>query len=336
MSDRKQFIKFNNKNTNLEIIRCGIPQGSLLGPLLFLIFVNDLKKSTKFLDPIMFADATDLFYSNKDINTLFKIANEELNEINEWFRANKLSINAGKTKYIFFHKQQDGKKVPQKLPMLVLNNTTLERVNSIKFLGVVLDENINWNRHIELVENKISKNIDKLYRASVYLDKESLKSIYFAFIHSYISYCNIAWAGTSKTKLNRIFTNQKHAFRIIHNESKYVHSKPLMQKMNALNVYQINIFQILRFIHKHKLNKNPKIFANSFNKIEHKYLTKCSRNNKQPKLKTKNTSFAINYRGPYLWNKCLDDKKKVILPMPLFSSIIKRKLLDAENEISFF
>ena len=115
LSNRKQFIKFNNESTNLEIIRYGIPQGSILGPLLFLIFVNDLQKSTKFLDPIMFADDTNLFYSNKDINTLFKIANEELNEINEWLRANKVSINAGKTKYILFHKQHDSKKNPTKI-----------------------------------------------------------------------------------------------------------------------------------------------------------------------------------------------------------------------------
>ena len=164
------------------------------------------------------------------------------------------------------------------------------------------------------------------------MDKESLKSTYFSFSNSYISYCNLAWASTSETKLTRIFNRQKHAFRIIYSRSIYVHSKPLMQKMNALNIYQINIFQILRFMHKHKLNENPKIFVNSSNKLEYKYPRRYSRNNyKQPKLKTRNTSFAINYRGPYLWNKCLDDNEKVILSMPLFSRIMKRKLLDAES-----
>ena len=122
--------------------------------------------------------------------------------------------------------------------MLILNNTTLKRVNSIKFLGIILDKNTNWKRHVELVENKISKNIGKLYRTSLYLDKESLKSIYFSFIHSYISYCIIVWESTSKTKLIRILTKQKHAFQIIYNKSIYVHSKPLTQKMNALNVFK--------------------------------------------------------------------------------------------------
>ena len=110
-----------------------------------------------------------------------------------------------------------------------------------------------------------------------------------------------------------------------------------MKKMNPLNVYQINIFQILRFKRKHKLNKNPKVFANSFNKIKHKNPTIYSRNNyKQPQLKTKSISFAINYRGPYLLNKCLDDNEKVILSLPFFLSIIKRKLLKIKQDFSDF
>ena len=101
LSNRKQFITYGDKQTNIETITCGVPQGSILGPLLFLIFVNDLHKVTKYLDPIMFADDTNLFYSHKNITTLFQIVNSELKLVNEWFLANKLSLNAKKNKICF-------------------------------------------------------------------------------------------------------------------------------------------------------------------------------------------------------------------------------------------
>ena len=101
LSNRKQFITYGEKQTNIETITCGVPQGSILGSLLFLIFVNDLHKVTKYLDPIMFADDTNLFYSHKNITTLFQIVNSELKLVNEWFLANKLSLNAKKNKICF-------------------------------------------------------------------------------------------------------------------------------------------------------------------------------------------------------------------------------------------
>ena len=101
LSNRKQFITHGDKQTNIETITCGVPQGSILGPLLFLIFVNDVHKVTKYLDPIMFVDNTNLFYSRKNIKTLFQIVNNELKLVNEWFLANKLSLNAKKNKICF-------------------------------------------------------------------------------------------------------------------------------------------------------------------------------------------------------------------------------------------
>ena len=101
LSNRKQFITYGDKQTNIETITCGVPQGSILGPLLFLIFVNDLHKVAKYLDPIMFADDTNLFYSPKNITTLFQIVNSESKVVNEWFPANKLSLNAKKNKICF-------------------------------------------------------------------------------------------------------------------------------------------------------------------------------------------------------------------------------------------
>ena len=98
LSNRKQFITYGDKQTNIETITCGVPPGSILGPLLFLIFFNNLHKVTKYLDPIMFVDDKNLFYSHKNIETLLQIVNSELKLVNEWFLANKLSLNAKKKK----------------------------------------------------------------------------------------------------------------------------------------------------------------------------------------------------------------------------------------------
>ena len=274
LTNIKQFIKCRDQNTDLEFLRCGVPQGSIRGPLLFVIFVNDLKNSTKLLDPIMFAGDTNFFYTNKNIKVLFETANKELRYVNEWFLANKLSLNVGKTKYLFFHKPNACDSIPLRLPIVNFNNIEIKRESSVKFQGVIIDENITWNKHMELVENKVSKNIGILYRASHYLDKKSLKSIYFSFIHNYVNYCNIAWASTSRTKIDKILKKQKHAVLIIYNKDKFTHLKPLMRDMNVLNVFQINIFQILKLMYKSKHNLNPRVFGNTFTEIHHGHPTR--------------------------------------------------------------
>ena len=120
---------------------CGIPQGSILDPLLFLLHINDLPNVSPVLDPIMYADDTNLFYSNNDIETLFSAINMELEKISEWFKANKLSLNVKKTNYTLFHKSSSKDYLNLKLPELKTVNSVLKRQISVKFLGVMLDEN---------------------------------------------------------------------------------------------------------------------------------------------------------------------------------------------------
>ena len=248
LSNRKQYVSYkSNKCTTFESITHGVQEGSILGPLLFLIYVNDLPNATNILDPIMFADDTNLFYSHHDIKTLFSTVNEELEKLGDWFTANRLSLNIKKTKYTFVHKNSVKNNIPLKPPDLHISNKIIEKKSSIKFLGVTLDEHIAWNDHIHAIEKKLAKNIGLLYGARQFLDKESLKAIYFSYIHSYL---NTVWASTYFTKLKTIQDQLKHAARIIFNEDILTYSRPLLRSLNALNIYQIKLCQHANLMYK--------------------------------------------------------------------------------------
>ena len=162
MTNRKQYIQIaNDRKSDLRNTTCRVLHGSILGPLLFLVYVNDLPSSSKILNAIMFADDTNLFYEHKNIIKLFATVNEELMNINDiindWLMANKLSLNVGKTKYSLFHKPSRVDDLPLKLPKLSLNNQEIKRASYTKFLGVLLDENLSWKEHLKYTENKIAK-----------------------------------------------------------------------------------------------------------------------------------------------------------------------------------
>ena len=158
-----------------------------INPLTFVfcIYVNGLCNASNILDPKMFADDTNLFLSHQIINTLFKIFNEELNKIGDWFKENKLSLNNRKTKYTIFHKTSSKDNVPLKLPALKIARNIIERKAAIKFLGVILDKNIFWEEHIRTVETKIAKKLDYYTAKRLYSKKNLLKVfILHKFIHT--------------------------------------------------------------------------------------------------------------------------------------------------------
>ena len=201
----------------------------ILRPLLFLLYVNDLKNAPSVLDPVMFADDTNLFYSHSNIQKLFSTMNEELASINQWFTSNKLSSNAKKTKYSCFHKPSK-KDIPLMLPKLTISNHVIERQELIKFLGVLLDENLNWKEHIKHTENKIAKNLGLLYNVRPFLERNALLALYYSYIQTYINYANIAWGSTCRTNLKKINSQRKHAIRIIFNKNKFAHTREIFME----------------------------------------------------------------------------------------------------------
>ena len=139
----KQFIGYNvNSKSNLLDVVYGVPQGSILGSLLYLLCINDLPQALKLFDPIMFADDTNLFYSGKDIHSLFNTVNNDLSNISHWLNSSKSSLNADKTKFTLFHKVRQRDNILLVFTKLKINNKLIKRVDHIKFLGVLFDENL--------------------------------------------------------------------------------------------------------------------------------------------------------------------------------------------------
>ena len=182
LSNRKQYIETGeNSKIDLKYVTCGVPK--------------DL-----FLDHVCFWYM--LTTCHKDIKHLFIIVNNELINIKDWFNANKLSLNVEKTKYSFFHKPSKKDDIPLHLSKLIFNNYEIQREESIKFLGVLLDQHLTWKEHIKLTENSILYK-DILYKARPYLDKRALLSLYYSYIHSYLNYANTPLSSTNRTYLKK-------------------------------------------------------------------------------------------------------------------------------------
>ena len=175
----------------------------------------------------MFADDTNLFFEHADLRLLFSMVNDELKKIYEWFNVNKLSLNADKTKYSLFHKPSKTDDLPLLLPKVLINDKEVEKVGSIKFLGVLLDEHLSWKEHTRYTENEIVKNIGLLYRAKPFLGKHSLLTLYYSYIHTYLNYANLSWASTNKTNQKKLLSQQKHAIRIVNKKTLFQRIKEL-------------------------------------------------------------------------------------------------------------
>ena len=180
LTDRKQFSTYNNVQSSTKHVSCGVPQGSILGPLLFLLYVNDLAMVSESLFTLLFADDTNCFITGKDIPTLVRKINKDLDSISLWLKANRLSLNVDKTKFILFEPKRKRCNADVNI---CINGKNVSQVTQTKFLGGIIDSKISLEPHVLYIKNKIAKVIGILYRSRDVLCHNQLVSLYKSLIY---------------------------------------------------------------------------------------------------------------------------------------------------------
>ena len=300
-----------------------MPQGSVLGPLLFILYINDICNVSKVFDCILFADDTNLFCSDNDINDLCGIINVELDKLNTWFSVNKLSLNIQKTHYIVFGNETIDGKVS-----ILINNKIIDRVYESKFLRVYIDSRINWKYHIDKTRCKLSKSLSILYKASTVLDSHNLYIIYCSIMMPYFSYCSEMWGGTYDSNIKALILLQKRAIHVVCKCSKYDHTNILFSKLSTLKLKDIIKYKTGIVMYKayhnflpdnvQKLIKTRKSHYNTRNSYNSNFLKCCVRTNLR--------QMSISYRGINVWNK-LDPEVKCATSVRDFKNKFKTQLL---------
>ena len=193
LTGRTQKIFYNGfLSDNTCCIDCGVPQGSILGPLLYLIYVNDCFRSLKHSSAILYADDTTLVFSATSYATLIKQMNEDLRRLYDWLCLNKLTVNASKTKFMFYAISSRSAKFPSE-PAVELNGQPLERVENYKFLGMNINQHLNWKPHMLNILSKIQRNLGVVRKIARFLDRNSLLQLYHSLIMSHIRNGIVVW-----------------------------------------------------------------------------------------------------------------------------------------------
>ena len=262
LSNRTQVVEVNGRTSEKGLIKHGVPQGSILGPLLFLLYINDISKSSDILKFFLFADDTRVYYSAdpNDENTE-EILNNELEKVSCWLAANKLSLNVKKSNFLHFHYGKTQKKTLQ----IKINDTLVEEKESTKYLGTFIDNKLSWKIQIQHIKTKLARGIGMISKIRHLVDEACLLKMFYSFVQSHINYNILNWSCTHQSFLDPIEKKLKKAIRIISfSNTRYDHTEPLFHQKKILPFKQHVMFRKAAFMWKVAHGYAPKIISQIF------------------------------------------------------------------------
>ena len=301
--NRSQFIQYKYIESTRMNISCGVPQGSVLGPTLFLIYINDLPNSTTFFNFRLFADDSNLFHNfntkQKDID--MDIVSENLKKVQKWCNANKLTINSQKTNYMIIKSKN---KAVGKIGSVNISGTEISEVSVASFVGIDIDCHLSWKEHIQRINKSIRKKVGILFKLRHFVPRYVLVLLYKTFIQPHITYGLEVWGSNYKSYLNCIYISQKMAMRAITFSPIRTASKPIFEQLAILNIFQLHKLLVLSFIQDLVYKRLPHSLVDYCQVIEHRYRTRGKEKTLLylPKCKTKQGQYCISFEGSKFWN----------------------------------
>ena len=331
LSNRKQYVQLENSKSKLRPITCGVPQGSVLGPLFFILFINDLYKCCPEGKVRLFADDTTIFFHKNNITDIIATGKNIMTQLNTWLRANKLTLNADKSSFTIF---KSNKKIIHNLPdKIEFLGQNIKRSTHNKFLGITLDENLSFSNHITELCNKLKRLFHIFYNIRDYLTKENIKTIYYALVYSRIKYGISVYGQACTSKMKRIQTLQNQLLKVLSGKNYLYSTDKLHDEFELLKIKDITKQEISSFVHNFFSNSLPPVFSGYFETLVSNHNRNTRNGYNLIKIQNHSTNFAaasIKIQGAKIWNK-LDNKLKEIPKIKGFRKKFKSSCFSYER-----
>ena len=277
-----------------------MPQGSILGPLLFILYINDLPHALTKSKCVIYADDTTIYYSSNSQNDLFNIINFDLEQLSDWYKANKLSLNSIKSNFVIFSKNQH----PKENNLTVnINGEALTQLPSSKFLGIIIDSKLEWKEQTLACRSKLSSGLYALNSAKHILSESNLKTLYYSLMHSHLTYGLLLWGSALKKYIQPLEILLKKAVRTI-TKSKYnEHTLPLFNRLKMFKLEDLYQLEIYKFMYQFSNAHLPSLLSQIFipNSDIHTHYTRHSQDPHFPKISVRQYSNSCFCMGPRLW-----------------------------------